>query len=72
MVGKTTADGQVLATHSDVTTYILNEAKLAIVPFSAFGAGSKSDWYRLSVGTCKKEEIEDMLSILEGALSKLK
>jgi aspartate aminotransferase len=71
LVGKTTAEGNILATQSDVTSYILGEAKLAVVPFSAFGAGSKSSWYRLSVGTSKKEEIPEMLEKLEGALSKL-
>ena len=72
LVGKTTPDGNLLATQSDVTSYILGEAKLAVVPFSAFGAGSKSAWYRLSVGTSLKEEIPEMLGKLEDALSKLK
>ncbi|MDB5209797.1 MAG: aspartate aminotransferase [Sediminibacterium sp.] len=72
LVGKTTAEGKMLETQSDVTSYILGEAKLAVVPFSAFGAGSNSSWYRLSVGTSKKEEIPEMLGKLEGALSKLK
>jgi aspartate aminotransferase len=71
LAGKTTAEGKVLETQSDVTSYILGEAKLAVVPFSAFGAGSKSSWYRLSVGTSIKEEIPEMLAKLEGALSKL-
>jgi len=71
LVGKTTAEGNVLATQSDVTSYVLGEAKLAVVPFSAFGAGAKSAWYRLSVGTCKMQEIPEMLGKLEGALSKL-
>src|SRR6478752_260182 len=71
LVGKTTAEGNLLATQSDVTSYILGEAKLAVVPFSAFGGGSKSSWYRLSVGTSKKEEIPEMLEKLEGALRKL-
>jgi aspartate aminotransferase len=71
LVGKTTADGNELATQTDVTSYILGEAKLAVVPFSAFGAGSKSSWYRLSVGTSKKEEIPEMLGKLEAALEKL-
>lgn len=70
--GKTTADGSLLANQSDVTSYILNEAKLAVVPFYAFGASPDSDWYRLSVGTCKKEEIGEMLSMLKAALQKLK
>jgi len=70
--GKTTADGSLLANQADVTSYILNEAKLAVVPFYAFGASPDSDWYRLSVGTCKKEEIGEMLSMLKAALQKLK
>ncbi len=71
LVGKTTAEGSLLETQADVTSYILSEAKLAVVPFSAFGGGSKSPWYRLSVGTSKKEEIPEMLGKLEAALEKL-
>ncbi|MDP1764553.1 MAG: pyridoxal phosphate-dependent aminotransferase [Sediminibacterium sp.] len=71
LVGKTTAEGNILASQSEVTSYILGEAKIAVVPFSAFGAGSNSAWYRLSVGTCKKEEIPGMLAKLEGALGRL-
>jgi aspartate aminotransferase len=69
--GKKTKDGQVLATQSDVTSYILSEASLAVVPFYAFGAHKTSPWYRLSVGTCKKEEIDEMLGKLRGALEGL-
>ena len=71
LAGKTTGDGKILATQTDVTSYILDEAKLAVVPFYAFGASKNSDWYRLSVGTCKKEEIPEMLEKLKGALEKL-
>lgn len=71
LVGKKTADGTVLTQQSDVTSYILGEAKLAVVPFSAFGAGADSPWYRLSVGTSVKEEIPEMLAKLEAALEKL-
>jgi aspartate aminotransferase len=72
LVGKTTAEGKLLATQMDVTSYILAEAKLAVVPFSAFGGGANNPWYRLSVGTSKKEEIPQMLEKLEDALGKLK
>ena len=72
LVSKTTNNGNLLSTQSDVTSYILNEAKLAVVPFYAFGAPKDSDWYRLSVGTCKKEEIPEMLKKLRSALSRLK
>ncbi len=71
LVGKTTADKKLLTSQADVTSYILGEAKLAIVPFHAFGGGNKSPWYRLSVGTCLKEDIDEMLEKLETALGKL-
>lgn len=71
LAGKKTADGNVLENQSDVTAYILNEAKLALVPFYAFGADKNSSWYRLSVGRCKKEEIVTMLKKLRNALERL-
>jgi len=42
-----------------------------VVPFYAFGADRSSAWYRLSVGTCKKEEIGEMFKSLRNALGKL-
>jgi aspartate aminotransferase len=71
LAGKTTADNKLLADQGAVTAYILNEAKLAVVPFYAFGAERSSPWYRLSVGTCKKNEIGDMIGKLREALKKL-
>lgn len=71
LVGKTTVDGSLLKNQSDVTAYLLNEAGLAVVPFYAFGASRQSPWYRLGVGTCKKEEINEMLGKLSAALKKL-
>jgi aspartate aminotransferase len=71
LAGKTTKEGKQLKDQTEVTVYLLEEAKLAIVPFTAFGASANSTWYRLSVGTCKKEEIDEMLSKLKEALQKL-
>jgi aspartate aminotransferase len=70
-VGKKTNSGKILNDQSEVTAYLLSEAKLALVPFYAFGAERSSAWYRLSVGTCKKEEIPEMIAKLREALSKL-
>ena len=69
--GKKTGQGVVLKEQSDVTSYLLNEAGLAIVPFSAFGAAKTSPWYRLSVGTCKLEDIPEMIGKLRDAMSRL-
>jgi aspartate aminotransferase len=70
--GKTTPDGNVLATTKDITKYLLDEAKVAIVPFYAFGSSEDSAWYRLSVGTCKTEDVAGVISNLREALQKLK
>jgi len=70
--GKHTAEGSLLHDQSDVTRYLLDEAKLAIVPFSVFGTEENVPWYRLSVGACKIDEIQDMLNKLKSALSNLK
>ncbi|MET0245096.1 MAG: aminotransferase class I/II-fold pyridoxal phosphate-dependent enzyme [Flavitalea sp.] len=72
LAGKTTAEGKPLKTQSEVTAYVLNEAKIAVVPFYAFGAPDNSPWYRLSVGTCKFEEIGSMINQLRTAIEKLK
>ena len=70
--GKKDPEGNEFKDQSDVTAYILNEAKIAVVPFYAFGASRSSAWYRLSVGTCKKEEIDEMIGMLRKALLKIK
>jgi len=69
--GMKTESGETLATTKDVTKYILEEAGVAIVPFYAFGADVNSNWYRLSVGTCKLEDVEGVISNLRTALKKL-
>lgn len=69
--GKKTAEGKLLETTADVTKYILDEAKIAVVPFYAFGASHDSTWFRLSVGTAKLEDVEGAISSLRVALKKL-
>jgi len=71
LTGKKTLTGKTLANQSDVTAYILNEAKLALVPFSAFGANKNSPWYRLSVGTCHLKDIPEMIEKLRESMKKL-
>ncbi len=70
--GLITENGLTLNSTKDITKYLLDEAKLAIVPFYAFGTDENSDWYRISVGTCKLAEIPAMMDNLDKALVKLK
>ena len=69
--GMKTADGKVLETTDDVMNYILEEAKIAIVPFYAFGASKSLPWYRLSVGTCSVSDAKEASEALRKALEKL-
>ena len=69
--GMRTGSGKILTGTEDVTSFILNEAGLALVPFSAFGSSADSTWYRLSVGTCRMEDINGMMTQLKKALSLL-
>jgi aspartate aminotransferase len=66
-----TANGKNLHTQADVTQYLLAEAGLAIVPFHCFGADPESPWYRISVGTCKMEDLDIVFLRLEQALASL-
>ena len=70
--GKKTENGNTLETTKDVTRYLLDEAKLAIVPFYAFGSSENSNWYRLSIGTCKVSDLDGVIQNLREALGKLR
>ncbi|OKL40987.1 pyridoxal phosphate-dependent aminotransferase [Pontibacter flavimaris] len=72
LAGKTTPDGKVLETSQDITFYVLHEAKLAVVPFSAFGSGKDLNWFRLSVGGASLEDIKASVGRLREALQQLK
>lgn len=68
LIGKTTPEGEVLANARDVYSYILREAKFAVVPFYAFGLDDQSPWFRLSVGTVAMDEIPAIADALATAL----
>ncbi|WP_460612021.1 pyridoxal phosphate-dependent aminotransferase [Hymenobacter seoulensis] len=72
VLGKTTPGGQVLTTTQELTSYLISEAKLALVPFSAFGTDGSSPWFRMSVGGASLESIEASLPRLRAALDALK
>ncbi|WP_223650314.1 pyridoxal phosphate-dependent aminotransferase [Hymenobacter psoromatis] len=71
VLGRRTAAGEVLATTKEITAYLLTEAGLAVVPFSAFGAAATAPWFRLSVGAESRASVEAALPRLRAALDKL-
>lgn len=71
LIGKKTQDGTVLLNIQEVTNYLLNDAKVALVPFYAFGAPQTSNWFRLSVGTTSRADIAPIIHNLKTSLEKL-
>ncbi|MDQ0475873.1 pyridoxal phosphate-dependent aminotransferase [Chryseobacterium sp. MDT2-18] len=70
-IGKTKPDGNVIADSSDLVFYLIEEAGIALVPFSAFGNSRNMPWFRASAGGVSLDEIKNMLPRLENALTKL-
>ena len=64
-------DGKRINNSNDITSFLINYAKVALVPFSAFGAATTSNWFRLSIGTAHLEDIEQMFVSLRKALALL-
>jgi aspartate aminotransferase len=70
--GKTTPDGDLIKDSADVNFYLIKEAKVALVPFSAFGTEDGMCWFRASVGASSLQDIEQMIPRIKDALLKLK
>lgn len=70
-LGYTSPQGSTINTSSDLVFYLIKEAGVALVPFSAFGAAGDFPWFRASVGAVSKEEIEALIPRLQKALSAL-
>jgi aspartate aminotransferase len=71
IIGKKTGEGKVLNNNKEVTSYLISEAGLAIVPFGAFGTSDQSTWFRMSVGGASIKDIQDGLPRLKAALDNL-
>ncbi|MDO5106108.1 pyridoxal phosphate-dependent aminotransferase [Capnocytophaga sp.] len=71
-IGKTTPTGDLLIDSTDLVFYLIKEAGMALVPFSAFGNSRQIPWFRASAGGCSLQDIKDVLPRLEKALSDLK
>lgn len=72
LMGHTTPEGKLLEDDEDVRSYLLNEAGVAVVPFTAFGYPAHSGWVRVSVGTVTMEDVEATLARLRTLLTPFK
>lgn len=71
IMGKQTPKGQTIQTTNDIFSYMLENAGFAVVPFTAFGNEPGTEWFRVSVGTCKEEDIPGLLENMRKALGAL-
>ncbi len=71
LIGYKNQLGDEIKSVRDITKYLLDEASIAIVPFYAFGASEDSNWFRVSVGTLKEEDIYSILISVKSAIDKL-
>lgn len=71
-LGKTQPNGNLIKNSSDLVFYLIEEAGVALVPFSAFGNSPDMPWFRASAGGLSLDEIKQMMPRLENALAKLK
>jgi aspartate aminotransferase len=68
LIGKTVR-GREIATADDLRSLLLEEAYLAVVPFSAFGYPGETGWVRMSVGAVTMEDVRAGLDRLRTLLN---
>jgi aspartate aminotransferase len=68
--GRRTATGSALASDDDIRRYLLTEAGVAAVPFSAFGAQGGDGWFRLSIGVVSVPQIRESIGRLRSAIER--
>jgi len=70
--GRTTPGGKLLDSDEAVRAWLLDELGIGVLPFSWFGADIHADWYRISVGTCTREQVGEILAVLGEGLHSLR
>lgn len=69
--GRSSGSGRVLGSDEDVRAWLLEEAGVAVVPFTAFGYPAGSGWMRMSVGSVTMDDVRATLDAIRGAVSTL-
>ncbi len=69
--GRTAPGGQTLRSDEDVRKFLLQEARVALVPFTSFGLRHDTGWFRASVGAVSEADCASIGDRLGAAVSKL-
>ena len=71
LLGTKTQANKTLITIDDLLAYLLEDAKVALVPFYFFGMPKDFPWFRLSVGTCSIAEAKTAAKNITQSIQKL-
>ena len=71
LIGRTTPSGEVLRTDEDIRSFLLHDAGVAIVPFTAFGYPEKTGWVRFSVGSVTMDNVASALASIRQSVARL-
>lgn len=71
LLGRTLPDGRVLETDDDIRRLLLEEAGVAVVPFTAFGLPEDTGWVRLSVGAVDESTIDAALDRIRAVIERI-
>lgn len=66
---KSTKSGFALDSVDRVQEFLLNNAKVAVLPFAWFGAKNSDNWYRISVGVCPQQDVENIINNIKNSLN---
>jgi aspartate aminotransferase len=70
-MGKTLPDGTTISTNEQIRQYLLMDARVAVVPFRAFGLEGETGWFRMSIGAVSQEALEAAMARLESSIRRL-
>ncbi len=63
--------GKKLETDEDIRSVLLEQAGVAVVPFTAFGVRGDTGWFRLSAGAVSMDELREMFPRIRSLLDKI-
>jgi len=68
LMGRTLPSGEVVESNEQVRQYLLHEARVAVVPFRAFGLENETGWFRMSVGAVSTEALDQGMQRIADAI----
>ena len=72
LVGKVLPDGTTITTNEQIRQYLLQDARVAVVPFRAFGLEGETGWFRMSIGAVGQDALEGAMQRLEDSIRRLR